>query len=55
MEDIIKNLHITKKGNMLNTLERFHIYNLTGLDNQINDNCVLKYSSIFDTIIQNLI
>jgi len=29
MEDILEMLHITKKGGMMNTLERFHIYNET--------------------------
>jgi hypothetical protein len=45
-------LHINKKGNMMNTLERFHIYNETNLDNQINDKGRVKQSIIFDTIIQ---
>jgi len=29
MEDIMEILYITGKGNMMNTLERFHIYNET--------------------------
>jgi len=44
-------LHITKKGSMMDTLERFHIYNVTGLNNEINDKCTVKYNAIFDTII----
>ena len=52
MENIMEVLHITKKGNMMNTLERFHIYNVTKLDNQINDKGTLKYNVIFDIIIQ---
>ena len=35
-------LHIKKKGKIMNTLERFHIYNETKLDNQINDNSMVK-------------
>ena len=45
-------LHINKKGNMMNTLERFHIYNVTKLDNQINDKGTVKQNIIFDTVIQ---
>jgi len=51
MGDIMEILHITKKGSMMNTLERFHIYNITRLDNQINDKCTVAYNAIFDTII----
>jgi hypothetical protein len=52
MEDIMEILHITKKRSMMNyTLERFHIYNVTGLDNQINDKCTVTYNAVFDTII----
>jgi len=36
---------------MMNTLERFHIYNVTRLDNQINNKCKVKYNAILDTII----
>jgi len=49
MEDIMEILHVTKKGNMMNTLERFHIYNVTRLENQINDHRRVKYNAIFDT------
>jgi hypothetical protein len=45
-------LHITKKRSMMSyTLERFHIYIVTGLDNQINDKCTVTYNAVFDTII----
>ena len=37
MEDVMEILHVTKKGNMMNTLEKFHISNATRLDNQINE------------------
>ena len=52
MEDIMEVLHIKKKGKMMNTLERFHIYNETKLDNQINDNSTVKQNIIFGTIIR---
>jgi hypothetical protein len=52
MEDIMEILHVTRKGGMMNTLERFHIYNETKLDNLIKDKCTIKSNVIFDTIIQ---
>ena len=45
-------LRIKKKNNMMNALERFHIYNETKLDNQIHDKGTVKQNIIFDTIIQ---
>jgi len=36
---------------MMNTLEIFHIYNITRLDNQITDKCTVAYNAIFDIII----
>jgi hypothetical protein len=43
-------LHLTSKGAMMNTLERFHIYSETKRDNQINDRCTVKLNAIFDSI-----
>jgi hypothetical protein len=37
----------------MNTLEKFHMYNATRLDNQINDKGTVKYNVILDTVIQN--
>jgi hypothetical protein len=37
MEDIMEILNITRTGSMMNTLQRFHIYNETKLDNHIRD------------------
>ena len=45
-------LHINKKGTTMNTLERFHIYKVTKLDNQINDKGTVKQNIIFGTVIQ---
>jgi hypothetical protein len=53
MEDVVKILHVTKKGNMMNTLEKFHIYSVTRLDNQINGKDTVKNNAIFDTLNQN--
>ena len=52
MENIMEVLHINKKGNMMNTMERFHIYNITKLDNLINDKGTVKQNIIFDAVIQ---
>ena len=45
-------LHINKKGNMINTLEGFHIYDETKIDNQINDKGTVKENFIYDTKIR---
>jgi regulator of PEP synthase PpsR (kinase-PPPase family) len=50
MEDIMEILQMTGKRNMMNTVKRFHVYNETKLDNQISDKWVVKYNTIFDTI-----
>ena len=44
-------LHITNKGKIMNTLERFHIYNEKNIDNQINYKCTVGPNIIFDTLI----
>jgi len=51
MDDIMEILCITRKWNIMNTPERFHIYHEAKLDNQINDKCTVKYNVIFDTVI----
>jgi hypothetical protein len=38
MEETVEILQINKKGHLLNTLEHFHIYNLTNKKLQMNDN-----------------
>jgi hypothetical protein len=32
MEEVMEILHVIKKGNMMNTLEKFHMYNVKRLD-----------------------
>jgi hypothetical protein len=44
-------LHLPYKGTMMNALKRFHIYNETKRDNQVNDRHSVKPSAIFDSII----
>ena len=43
---------LNTKNGMMNNLERFHIYNETKLDNQINDKCAIKSNVIMYTIIK---
>jgi hypothetical protein len=50
MEDIMEILHVTKKGVIMNTLVKFHIYNEIKLDSKINDKCMIKSNVTFDTI-----
>jgi hypothetical protein len=37
MQDIMDIVHITRKGRMMDTLEKFYIFRETKLNNQIND------------------
>jgi len=53
IEDIMETIHVTNKGQMLDTLEKFHIFRETKLDNQINDKLTVKPNIIFDIIIRN--
>jgi predicted transcriptional regulator len=52
MEDIMKVIHVTRKGRMLNTSESFHIYKETKAENQINDKLTAKGNEIFKAILQ---
>jgi hypothetical protein len=52
MQDIMDIIHITNKGKMMDTLERFYIYKETKSNNQINDKLTVKANTIFETIVQ---
>ncbi len=45
-------LYTVKKGKMIDTLEKFHMYKETKLDNQINDRNIVTRNILLDTIIQ---
>jgi hypothetical protein len=45
-------LHIKKKGQLLSTLERFHIYDLSWQKLQMNDTFTDTRNPIFDLIIK---
>jgi hypothetical protein len=44
IEDTLDILHIEKKGPLMNTLERFHIYKLSQENMQLNDTYTTPYS-----------
>jgi len=52
MEDIMNTIHITDKGRLMDTLDKFYIFCETKLNNQINDKLAVKPNIIFDTIVQ---
>jgi hypothetical protein len=47
----MKILHIEKKGQMLDTYERFHIYEISKQNLQLNDNYTEICNPIYNTII----
>jgi hypothetical protein len=51
IEKTMKILHIEKKGQMLDTYERFHIYEISKQNLQLNDNYAEIYNPIYNTII----
>ena len=52
MDNIMETLHSTAKGRMMDTLERFYIFQETKINNQINDRLTIKPNIIFETIVQ---
>lgn len=53
METIMDTIHVTNKGRMMDTLEKFYIFRETRHDNQINDRLTVKPNVIFDVILNN--
>jgi hypothetical protein len=53
IEDSMSILHISSKGQMLNTLERFHIYKETMNQTQINYCHTVTRNAIFDAVLRN--
>jgi hypothetical protein len=51
MEDIMDIIHVTNKGKMMDTLERYYIYKGTVSNNQINDKLTTKPNPIFEAVI----
>jgi hypothetical protein len=48
--EIMDILHTTKKGRFMDTIEKFHIYKQTLLQNQINDKNTVKPNAILDLV-----
>jgi hypothetical protein len=48
----METLHITDKGRMMDTLDRFYIFRETKMNNQSNDKWTVKPNIIFETIVQ---
>jgi len=53
MKEIVKILHVTMKGRMLNVLESFHVYKQTKAENQINDKLTAKGNEVFEAMLQH--
>jgi hypothetical protein len=53
MTDIMDILHVTNKGRMLDTMEKFYIYRETQLGNQINDKLTVQSNPIFEALPRN--
>jgi len=51
MESIMENIHITNKGRMMGTLEKFYIFREIKLNDQINDKQTVKPNIIFETTV----
>jgi hypothetical protein len=52
MENIMNTIHITDKGRLMGTLEKFYIFHEMRLNNQINDKLAVKPNIIFGTTVQ---
>ena len=53
IDKVIKILHTIKKGAMMDTIEKYHIYKTMQRGVQINDKHTISSNMLFDTIIQN--
>ena len=45
-------IHITNKGRMMDTIEKYYIYRETKLNNQINDKLTVQPNINFETLVQ---
>jgi hypothetical protein len=52
MENIMDIIHITDKGRMMDTIEKYYIYKETKLNNQLNDRLAVQPNIIFETLVQ---
>jgi hypothetical protein len=54
INDIMEILYTTTKGRLMDTIEKFHIYDETRKNNQINDKNTVRPNAIFDVIVREL-
>jgi hypothetical protein len=52
IESVMNVTYTTNKGRLLDSMERYYIYNETHKNNQINDKNIAKLNIIFETIIR---
>ena len=52
MENTMDIKHITSKGKMMDTIEKYYIYRETKLNNQINDKLTVQPNIIFETLVR---
>jgi hypothetical protein len=52
INDIMEIVHITTKGKIMDTIEKYHIYNETYHNNQINDKNTIKPNAIFEVLVR---
>jgi hypothetical protein len=53
MENIMEIIQFARKGRMMDALEKFHIYDITPKDVQINDRLTIQRNPIFDAVLRN--
>jgi hypothetical protein len=53
MENVMNVLHITDKGQIINTIEKYYIYRETKMNNQINNKLTVQPNAIFETIVRH--
>ena len=53
MESIMDIVQYANKGKMMDTIEKFHIYELTRRGSQINDKLTIQRNPIFETIVRH--
>jgi hypothetical protein len=51
IDTIMTPVHYTSKGRLMNTIERFHIYHETKLNNQINNRHTAEPNAIFEALV----
>ena len=51
MEDIMDVIQYANKGKFMDTIEIFHIYELTSKGSQINDKLTIQRNPIFETVV----